>query len=109
MATIYVEPFQQSGEILFLLRSAVDGEIAKMELALKAAMKQLAPFEKKYHVSSEDFITRMTAEDLEHGDDEYISWAGEYKLMLRLKEKLNKLREVSFDDSQLLCSDQIRC
>jgi len=46
---------------------------------------------------------------LENGDDEYISWAGEYKLMLRLKEKLNKLREVSFNDSQLFCSDQIRC
>ncbi|OQW99398.1 MAG: hypothetical protein BWK80_63040 [Desulfobacteraceae bacterium IS3] len=109
MATIHVEPFQQSGEILFLLRSAVDGEIAKMEIALKSAMKRLSPFEKKYRVSSEDFITRMTAEDLENGDDEYISWAGEYKLMLRLKEKLNKLREVSFNDSQLFCSDQIRC
>jgi len=109
MATIHVEPFQQSGEILFLLRSAIDGQIAKMELALKSAMKRLAPFEIKYRVSSEDFITRMTAEDLENGDDEYISWAGEYKLMLRLKEKLDKLREVSFNDSQLLCSDQIRC
>jgi len=107
MTTVHVEHSQQSGEVVFLLRSAVEGEIAKMELALKSAVKRLAPFENKYKVSSEYFIERMTAEDLEKSDDEYVSWAGEYKLMLRLQEKLNKLKEIRFNDSDLFYSNQI--
>ncbi len=65
-------------------------------------MKRLAPFEEKYGVTSDHFITEMTAEDLDGQDDEYISWAGEYKLMQRLQEKLQKLREIDYDDSGIL-------
>ena len=34
----------------------------------------------------------MAAEDLEGGDDEYITWAGEYQLMQRLEQKLGQLQ-----------------
>ncbi len=94
MMTISVEPAQDSGEILYLLRSAIESEIANLELGLKLAVKRLTPFEKKYGVSSEHFITEMTAENMENGDDEYVQWAGEYKLMQRLREKLRKLKEI---------------
>jgi len=39
----------------------------------------------------------MAAEDLEGGDDEYVRWAGEYKLIQRLQEKLLKLQEISYE------------
>src|SRR5262245_33561555 len=39
-------------------------------------------------MTSEHFIVEMTAEDLEGKDDEYVHWAGEYKLMQRLQDKL---------------------
>jgi hypothetical protein len=48
----------------------------------------------------------MTAEDLDGKDDEYVHWAGEYKLMQRLQDKLRKLQEISYDDSNLLHADQ---
>jgi hypothetical protein len=44
----------------------------------------------------------MTAEDLEGKDQEYVHWAGEYKLMQRLQEKLQKLQAIDYDDSNLL-------
>lgn len=40
----------------------------------------------------------MTAEDLQGGDDEYVQWAGEYKLMQRLEQKLAQLKDLRFDN-----------
>jgi hypothetical protein len=95
MSTIYVEPVQNHS-VLRLVEAAVQSEIARLELALALAKKRLASFEQKYHIASEKFIATMTAEDLAGGDDEYVQWAGEYKLMVRLEEKLNQLKDVRF-------------
>jgi hypothetical protein len=51
-------------------------------------------------------IAEMTAEDLEGKDDEYVHWAGEYKLTQRLQDKLRKLQEISYHDPNLLHADQ---
>ena len=102
MSTIYVEPTQKASEVLPLVRSAIEGEVARLELALKLAMERLIPFEQKYGVTSAYFISEMAAEDLEGGDDEYVRWAGEYKLMQRLQEKLRRLQEINYGDSSLL-------
>ncbi len=106
MATLYIDPQQESGEILHLVRSAIESEVAKLELALQMAVKRLASFEEKYGVASAHFMAQMAAEDLEGKDDEYVHWAGEYQLMQRLQDKLRKLREISYHDPNLLCSDQ---
>ena len=106
MATLYIEPIHESREILRLVQSAIESEVAKLELALKMAVKRLAPFEEKYEVTSEHFLMKMTAEDLEGKDDEYVHWAGEYKLMQRLQDKLRKLQEISYHDPSLLHADQ---
>jgi hypothetical protein len=45
-------------------------------------------------VTSEHLIAEMAAEDLAGGDDEYVRWAGEYKLTQRLREKLQKLQKI---------------
>lgn len=65
----------------------------RLELALESAGKRLAPFEQKYRTTSAKFIATMSAEDLQGGDDEYVQWAGEYKLMQRLEEKLRQLKK----------------
>lgn len=98
MSTIYVEPAQQAKETLFLVQSAIESEIIRLELAIRAARKRLAPFEKKYRVPSEYFIANMVAEDLTDGDDEYVRWAGEYELMKRLEDKLQRLKGISCSD-----------
>jgi hypothetical protein len=101
MTTIYIDA-QQSRETRHLVQSAIEGEIGRLELALTSARRRLLPFETKYNVSSEQFISTMSAEDLEGQDDEYVQWAGEYRLWQRLQEKLKQLREIEYRDSSLL-------
>jgi len=102
MSMLYVEPLDRAKQLLPLVRAAVNGEIVRLGLALNLARERLLPFERKYGVSSEYFISEMVAEDLKGGDDEYVQWAGEYRLMQRLEEKLVRLREVEYSDSDLL-------
>ena len=102
MSMLYVEPVDRALQLLPLVRAAVNGEIVRLELALKLARERLVPFERQYGVSSGHFIEQMTAEDLQGGDEEYVQWAGEYLLMQRLEEKLIRLQEVEYSDSGIL-------
>lgn len=106
MSTLYLKPMQKTADLLPVVRSAIEAEITRLELALKLATERVRPFERKYGVSSEQFIANMAAEDLVGGDDEYVRWAGEYKLMQRLQEKLARLQEIEYGDPGLLRSDQ---
>jgi hypothetical protein len=101
MSVIYIEANGEVAQVRHLVESAVHGEIARLELALQLAQRRLQPFEEKYGVSSDYFISEMAAEDMSEGDDEYVRWAGEYRLMERLQEKLQRLSEVEFSDSRI--------
>lgn len=90
---------EKTTEMIALVKSAIDSEIARLELALQMANERLMPFEKKYKVSSSTFMQSWAAEDLEDGDDEYISWAGEVSLKNRLLSKLECLRGIVYDAS----------
>lgn len=96
MSTVYVDAGPDASEVLSLVRSAVESETRRLELALDAARRRLARFEEKYGVSSDRFIAEMAAEDLEGGDDEYVQWAGEYRLMERLQAKLTRIQAIRF-------------
>jgi len=107
MSVIHIRANGDANQVLHLVRSAIDGEIAKLELGVQLAQKRLLPFEQKYGVTSKQFAVEMTAEDLAGGDDEYVCWAGEYRLMERLQAKLQRLQEVEYSDSELFQSNQI--
>jgi len=96
MSTIYVETDPHSAEVMSLVREAIESEARRLELALEAARRRLAPFEQKYGVTSEHFISEMASEDLEGADDEYVRWAGEYRLMERLQQKVTRIRGIRF-------------
>lgn len=95
-AEIYIKSKQEIGDVLPLVKSAIDAEITRLELAFEMATKRLIPFEKKYNVSSQYFIENLAAEDLDGGDDEYISWAGEFELKQRLEKKLKLLQGIEY-------------
>lgn len=101
MTTIYLDT-QKYSDTQQLIKSAIDSEIARLELALSQAQERLRHFEDKYNIKSEQFIATMSAEDLEGHDDEYVQWAGEYRLWQRLHEKLNRLRGIEYRDSNVL-------
>ncbi len=68
-----------------------------MKYSLGIGQKRLAVFEKKYGVSSVVFMDEWAAENLEGQDIEYVEWAGEIKLVSRLKERLAILKDIEYD------------
>ena len=98
MTTIYIDAAKH-GATQQLVKSAIDSEIARLELALMTARRRLLSFEERYGVTSDHFIAILAAEDLEGKDDEYVQWAGEYELWQRLQQKLDQLRQIEYRDS----------
>ncbi len=99
--TLYIKSNKNAESVFPLIKSAIESEVIKLELALEMANKRLLPFEKRYNVTSKYFISNLAAEDLDGGDDEYITWAGEYKLKQKLKKKLRQLREIEYDNTEV--------
>jgi hypothetical protein len=83
-------------EALPLIQSAIGSKIKRIELGLRQTEQVIQRFERKYRISSEQFIDSYTAEDLEGGDDEYISWMGELKLRDAIREELDILQQIEY-------------
>ena len=77
-----------------VLMEALETEALRLKYNLQIAKKRLSKFEKKYNVSSEVFINEWAAEDLEGKDMEYVEWAGEFNLALRLDDRLATLKSI---------------
>lgn len=97
-AKIRIQSSEDLASTSALVKSAIAAEIARLEMALDLSARRLAPFEKKYLVTSEHFISEMAAEDLDGGDDEYVSWMGEFRLKQKLEEKLSKLKNIEYEN-----------
>ena len=76
------------------LAEALDAETSRLKYSINLAKKRLAKFEKKYMVTSKEFIKGWSAEDLEGKDLEYVEWAGEYRLSMRLHERFDALKSI---------------
>ena len=77
-----------------ILFEALETESFRLKYSMKLAKKRLSKFEKKYKVSSEKFINEWSSEDLAGKDMEYVEWAGEYNLSIRLNERLIALKSI---------------
>ena len=84
------EPDKAAG-ILF---EVLDAESQRVQYSLRLAKKRLEGFEKKYNISSDKFAAELSAEDLKGKDMEYVEWAGEYKLSLKINERLIVLKSI---------------
>lgn len=83
-------------DIETVVKSAIHAEIKRLEIGLNKTDKEIRKFEGKYKISSDIFMKEYAAEDLDGGDDEYISWKGEVKIKERIIEELNKLKEIEY-------------
>ena len=86
----------KSDQAVTILQEAIKTEELRLEHALNIAQKRLENFEKKYGVPSEVFINEWSSEDLEKRDIEYVEWAGEFKMFLRLKKKLSIFQGIEY-------------
>ncbi|OQY54680.1 MAG: hypothetical protein B6245_20910 [Desulfobacteraceae bacterium 4572_88] len=79
-----------------LIRSAVLSEIKRSEIGLGRTDREIGKFEDKYGISSDMFVREYAAEDLDGGDDEYVSWMGEIRIRLKIAEELERLKETEY-------------
>lgn len=79
-----------------IVRSAISAEIKRLELGLHKTNRHIDEFEKKYNVSSAVFVEKLSAEDLEGRDQEYIEWAGELRVREKILTDLNHLKGIEY-------------
>jgi hypothetical protein len=84
------EPEKATG-ILF---EALEKEAQRLQYSLSLAKKRIKRFEKKYNVTSDKFFAEWSAEDLESQDMEYVEWAGEYQISMKLNERLSTIKSI---------------
>lgn len=77
-----------------VLKEALETESLRLKYSLSVAKRRLKRFEAKYNVSSKNFMSEWSAEDLKGKDLEYVEWAGEYQLFSRLNERLVVLKSI---------------
>ncbi|HEY63190.1 MAG TPA: hypothetical protein G4O02_01345 [Caldilineae bacterium] len=78
-----------------LVEAALENELRLLEAAIRRTEQRLREFEAKYHLSTEEFICRFENDELEE-TLELAEWVGEYRLLERLHEKADILREIEF-------------
>lgn len=86
-------------EAEYLLKQALNTEIARLKCSLDVAVKKLKRFEMKYGISSETFIQEYAAEDMDQKDFEYIEWAGEFEFSVKLRDRISTLEGLEYANS----------
>jgi hypothetical protein len=76
-----------------LVESALQSGLKMIELSLGRVERTLQDFEHKYGLSTAEFYRRLTGDELSETLD-FVEWVGEYKTLLRLKQKRQTLQEI---------------
>ena len=75
---------------------AIESYKTRLRAGIKRTRRRLTQFEQQYGVDTARFLQKMTAEDLEDGDLEYVEWAGEAKLLEGLEAELAELEHARY-------------
>lgn len=78
-----------------LIEAALENELRLLEVGIRRTEERLRAFEEKYTLSSDEFL-RLVEQDALPETMETIEWLGELRLLERLREKANTLREIQF-------------
>ncbi len=77
-----------------VLKETIELEKKRINHGLRVTRNRMEKFERKYNISSEKFIHEWSSEDLKDGDLEYVEWAGEYRMALNFKDRLDTLNSL---------------
>ena len=80
-----------------LVRAALDNEIRLLETAIRRTKPRIRSFEERFKTSTADFLARYEAGDVQE-TLEADEWIGEYRMMERLRNSMNALREARLAD-----------
>jgi phage shock protein A len=85
----------RQGQLKPLVEAALHNELRLLEAGINRTRQKLQEFETRFGLSSAEFIRRYEQGALEESL-EYAEWIGEYRLLERLQEKVETLREIRF-------------
>ena len=94
MVKLQITSDQQN--VLPIIQSVITAKVKRIEIGLRKTEQEIRKFEAKYHIPSEQFLNNYTAEDLDGGDDEYVSWMGELHLRQAIWEELQLLQNIEY-------------
>ena len=80
-----------------LVEAALHNELRLLEAGIRRSQQKLQEFQARYELTTEEFLRRYENNQLEE-TLEFADWIGEYRLLERLQEKAQTLREVQFAD-----------
>ncbi len=78
-----------------LVEAALQNELRLLQANIKRTEQSLSKFEVQFGLSTTEFIERFENDELPETLD-YVEWVGEYRLLMRLREKAEALREIRF-------------
>lgn len=81
-------------EIEPLVVAALEAEKNEILTAIIKTEGKLSVFEKKFNVSTSDFMRTGHQETPQMSEMEAIEWYGEHETLKKLKEKLSRLQEI---------------
>ena len=78
-----------------LIEAALQNELRLLQVNIRRTEQNLNKFEARFGLSTSEFMQRFENDELPETLD-YVEWVGEYRLLVRLQEKTEALREIRF-------------
>ena len=86
---------KRSGSLQPLIEGAIAEALRSTEAGIQRTAQRLQNFEEKYQLSTEAFLQRYENDEFQE-TLELDEWIGEFRLLQRLQEKVERLREIEF-------------
>ncbi len=86
---------QSKRQLKPIVEAALENELRLVEAGIRQTALRLKKFEEQSHLNTQAFITAYENDEWEE-TMESIEWIGEFRLMERLNEKAETLRNISF-------------
>lgn len=78
-----------------LIKAAIENELRLLDAGVQRAEQRIKSFETHYRLKTSDFIAKYENDELEE-TLEFAEWIGESRLLIRMREKVETLRGVTF-------------
>ncbi len=89
---ILVSPHEKSIEAIVV--AALEAEKKEILTAILKTEAKLFLFEKRFNLSTADFLAKAYQEIAQATEMDAIEWSGEYETVKRLEERLSRLQEI---------------
>ena len=84
-------------EIRPLVEAALTNESRLVQAGVQQTEQRLREFENKHDIMTQEFVSRYENDELEE-TLEFGEWIGEFRILLRLREKVEALKDIRFAD-----------